>query len=64
MRVRVSYPYAASINAIYKHDFHVPKANIATYQKGLNGTLKKLHSALPSKIKIINRDIEILKWQH
>jgi len=64
MRVRVSYPYAASINSVYKHDLHVPKANIANYQKGVNGALTKLHSALPTKIKIINRDIEILKCQH
>jgi len=61
MRVRVSYSYVASINAIYKHDFHVPKANIPPNQKGVNGALTKLHSALPFKIKIINRDIEVLK---
>ena len=64
MRVRVSYPYTASINATYKHDLHVPKANIATYQEGVNGALTKLHSALQSKIKIINSDIEVLKCQN
>jgi len=64
MRVRVSYSYAASINAIHKHDLRVPKANIATYQKGVNGALTELHSALPSRIIIINRDIEVLKCQN
>jgi len=63
MRVRVSYSYVASINAIFKHDLHVPKANIATNQKGVKGALTKLHSALPFKIKIVNRYIEVLKCQ-
>jgi hypothetical protein len=50
-----------SINTRHKHDFHMPNANLITYQEGAYYAGIKLFSTLPASIKSLNHDMKVFE---